>query len=226
VPTSASDTWSAWDNLDFFVWSADFPADLDPAALLDWQQAVLAAGEETEVYRVEAADPLGYRRDRDGYLGDHVRHHPDPPFFGPGQRGRYLTSTLLTWFDAAGGLVERPVTAIGEAAESAGVTEWAPNPPLLVELGGTPDARYADVITQTDIWFRWNHPRGRDVRHYLDNRRTSGHNAPRLNAFLHRVRAASETLGARWSASPWADPPPAQADASGVLLDASRPDRL
>jgi hypothetical protein len=187
---------------------------------------VLAAGEETGVYRVEAADALGYRRDRDGYLGDHLDHYPDPPFFGPGQRGRYLTSTLLTWVDAAGALVERPVTDVGEAAGSAGVTESAPNPPPLVELGGPPDARYADVITQTDIWFRWNHPRGRDVRHHLDNRRTAGLNAPRLNAFLRRVRAASEELGARWSTTPWVDPPPAQADASGVLLDAGRPDRL
>ncbi len=38
---------------------------------------MLDAGERYGVLRVEAAEPIGYLRRRDGFVGDFLRAHPD-----------------------------------------------------------------------------------------------------------------------------------------------------
>jgi len=55
----------------FVTWIADFTAiATQPAAILEFAQAVLASGAKQRVFDVVEAPIIGYQRDRDGALGD------------------------------------------------------------------------------------------------------------------------------------------------------------
>jgi hypothetical protein len=55
----------------FVTWIADFTAiATHPAAILEFARALLAAGAVHHVFDVAEAPLIGYRRDRDGALGD------------------------------------------------------------------------------------------------------------------------------------------------------------
>jgi hypothetical protein len=90
--SSAANNWNATESDESFHWQAELPWELPPAILLRWQDSVLAAGEKHRIYRIEAIDWIGYRRERDGYIGDYLRAHPDqvpcPSGRGVGYAGR------------------------------------------------------------------------------------------------------------------------------------------
>jgi hypothetical protein len=73
----ARNNWNTYDSDEVFHWRARFPHRLGADVLLPWQAAVLDAGERSGVLRIESAEPVGYRRDRDGFVGDWLRAHPD-----------------------------------------------------------------------------------------------------------------------------------------------------
>jgi hypothetical protein len=56
---------------DFATWVADFTAiATQPAAILEFAQAVLASGAAHRIFEMVEAPVIGYRRDRDGSIGD------------------------------------------------------------------------------------------------------------------------------------------------------------
>ncbi len=224
-------------------WAADFPWSVPGSALLDWQQVLFAAGERHRIFRVEQAQFLDFRRDRDGDIGAFLLAHPErvprqderlPPGFLPealGSRpgGEAVTRTLLEYLDAAGALRSAWIGELTEAYPAIPLPRYFPYravqiladtfPPDWAEL----DRLRVSVSSSVDIWFPWT----RQLFQYpaadrVDNRRLSRLNGGRLNAFLAELADATRAAGGEWTmTSPPAHYP--RADGSGVLLDAAPP---
>jgi hypothetical protein len=248
--SSAANNWNATESDESFHWQAELPWGLPPAILLRWQDSVLAAGEKHRIYRIEAIDWIGYRRERDGYIGDYLRAHPDrvPPLserlpkgfvLGPGgarfTMPQYETTSLLSYVTLEGQIVEVWTRDMGDLAVLARLHKAPPGyPPVTVTVDGGfadwPDMRdrWAVFAVSSDIWFPWNAniapviPAGTLGDEPLDNRVLSRINGGRLNAFLRDVRDATLDAGGRWTSATWFDPQHPQADEHGVILDAPR----
>jgi hypothetical protein len=215
------------------------------------QDAVLAAGDDTGVYRFDRIDSIGYERERDGFIGQFLMEHPDrPPWRGPwwpngyvlalaisGQWAEHVTSTLLTFNSAISGLRHAWVDNMDAIANEAALERAYVNRPFHVtydlewesysaEVGlhAVPPLALTDFGLSTDIWFPWTSglSHGRKVlAEPLDNRVLAAYNAPRLNEFLRRVRETAVALGGTWSVQ--AEQYASQVDERGVILDAPRP---
>jgi hypothetical protein len=114
----------------FVTWIADFTAvATQPAAILEFAQAVLASGAEHRVFDVVEAPLIGYRRDRAGALGDVLgrllEHDRVLDLFGftgaamlPGHPRSSMVETTLFHYDREDRLVERVVTDLGAVLAS------------------------------------------------------------------------------------------------------------
>jgi len=114
----------------FATWIADFTAiAARPMAILEFIQAALVAGVKHRVFEVAEAPLIGYRRDRDGALGDVVGRQLERDrvldLFGftgaammPGRPRSSTVETTLCYYDHADRVVERVVTDLGAVLES------------------------------------------------------------------------------------------------------------
>ncbi|MEH1123911.1 hypothetical protein [Micromonospora sp. CPCC 206061] len=245
---SPANNWNSIDSNEVFWWEAVFPwAEADPESLLQWQEAVLAVGDRTGIYRVESIDRMGYRRQRDGYIGDFIREHSDlipredlhlPRGFvcdvlDPNMRNPAVACTMLSYADEKGDVAETWVRDMGQLAHMVGHEFGYPYQPLEIAAEGgsesLPGLQRVSVIlaTSTDIWFPWNSPMGRGGvprDEPLDNRVLSRLNGARLNAFLGEVREATLAAGGAWTCAPWREE--RQVNEFGVVLDAPKPARV
>jgi hypothetical protein len=244
--TSASpaNPWSSFEDDNACSWRADLPFDLGPQVLFPWQEAVLAAGAATQVFRVEEIRCLGYRQARDGDVVAFVRARGDrlperdpvwpagwvlPELHSTTRESR--VSTLLTYRAGDGSLAEDWVDDMHPLSIRAGLQRSFPGQPP-IDISSEPGddspglARWWTYIgLTTDIFLPWTSDFSHDGsdREPLDNRVLAGRNAPRLNAFLRRVRDVVLDLGGTWTPLPdrrYAT----QIDEFGVVLDAPRPD--
>jgi hypothetical protein len=226
-------------------WQADLPFDLPPSVLLSWQEEILAAGAVTGVFRVEEIPRIGYQRPRDGDVVTFVRSSSDVlrgdqpllpngfvlPALESSLLPRPAASTRLTYVEVTGELTETCIREMDVLCRRLGFERWSDLPAFDVtfDLGleAVPDdARWRTYfMLPADIWLPWTSAfsHGYHLREPLDNRVLAGHNAPRLNAFLSRVRQAVLDLGGTWMPIPHGRYA-TQIDEFGVVLDAPRPD--
>ena len=144
----------------FATWIADFTAiAARPMAILEFIQAALVAGVKHRVFEVAEAPLIGYRRDRDGALGDVVGRQLERDrvldLFGftgaammPGRPRSSTVETTLCYYDHADRVVERVVTDLGAVLES---LEPVPNSIWTGFMNHYPTIRirgrrYADVL--------------------------------------------------------------------------------
>lgn len=242
-----ANNWNSFDSDEVCWWTATFPWALGPDVLIPWQETVLNAGERTGIFRVDAAEWMGYRQDVDGPVAAFVKAHADrlaisnprlPPGFLLGDDLRYgehklVVSTRLSYANSDGEIVDRWVRDMQELALDVGLPNAFSYRSFDVDIDygheGAPEAEetWATFSTSTDIWFPWNSPMGRSgVRRGepLDNRVLSRLNGARLNAFLGEVREATLAAGGTWTCAPWREE--RQANEFGVVLDAPRPNRI
>jgi hypothetical protein len=112
------------------TWIADFTAiATQPVAIFEFVRVALAAGVQHRIFDVADAPVIGYRRDRDGALGDILGHQllQDQvlDLFGftgsammPGPLTSSIAETTLCYYDRNDHLVERVVTDLGAVLES------------------------------------------------------------------------------------------------------------
>ncbi len=212
-PRSAPDTlrnnWNVYDTDEVFTWESALPAGLPAEAILEWQAAVLTAGEEHSIMRVLAAPAWDYRRDRDGPVLDWLRRHGDriepmwpyPTAFLLGRTLHYEVAALVT-YASKDGVVGGWFSDVAKLGAAAGLPplRHAGDAPLTVETSSWDDGSFsASFGVATDLWFAWNEPWHRTGPERIDNRALASLNAPRLNAFLADVRAACLTIGGTWT---------------------------
>jgi hypothetical protein len=242
-----ANNWNSFDSDEVCWWTATFPWAMGAGVLIPWQDAVLDAGERTGIFRVEAAEWMGYRRDVDGPVAAFVKAHADrlaisnprfPAGFLFGDDLRYsehklVVSTRLYYVRGDGEIADRWVRDMQEFGLSVGLRNVFAYRPVDVDIdygyegGSDVEETWATFSTSTDIWFPWNSPMGRSgvPRHEpLDNRVLSRLNGERLNAFLGEVREATLAAGGTWTCAPWREE--RQANEFGVVLDAPRPARV
>ena len=237
--SSAADTWTIFRDDATLTWTASFPGGEITPAMREWQLAVLEAGEISGCYRTYEVEWMGYRRDRDGYLGDFLRRRPELLEPGlaivPGQifdsLGRTVATSLLTAVVDNGAEVtveEDNLHDLGWAADVWSRENLAPV--QIMSYIGDPDTESTFMFDLgSDIWFPWtsahyrSDPRPGDV---VDNRRLAVHNAPRLNAFFGAVLRATAIAGGEWDLDFVFDPFRFELDAEGVNLDAIPPGRI
>jgi len=116
--------WIQTENA-FVTWVADFTAtSTHPAAILEFVRSLLASGTKHRILEVVEAPVIGYRRDRDGELGDVLdrllEHDKVLDLFGftgsammPGTPTSSIVETTLCYYDHDDQLVERVVTDLG-----------------------------------------------------------------------------------------------------------------
>jgi hypothetical protein len=221
--------WNVYDTDEVFVWESTLPAGLSAAAILDWQTAVLAAGERHSVMRVLAAPLWGYHRESNGPVLEWLRRHGDriepmwpyPSGFLLGRTLHYEVAALMTYADE-GTVVDGWFSEVAILASSAGLPlpRYGSDAPLTVETTSWDDGSFtASIGVATDLWFAWNWPGHRIGPERLDNRALAALNAPRLNGFLADVRAACRTAGGTWAWDTASQPPGIRGvDANGFVL--------
>lgn len=227
-----ANNWYTYDTTEIFHWEAQLPWSLGSTALLAWQDALLDAGERHRIFRIESAEPLGYRRERDGFIGDYLREHggripPEydryPPGFLLGKADAYVPSTLLE-YAADGRIAQAWVTDMADLALLAGVRIAGSQRPVSVDADPGyedfgEDYVWANISLSSDIWFPWNGPRsGGPYDEPIDNRLLARRNSTRLNAFLRDVRQATLDLGGAWAAAEYKASPLRPADEYGIVL--------
>ena len=227
-------------------WTASFSFALGPGFLLHWQDALLSAGEETSVFRVEAMEQINYVRERDGDLAA-FRTSPDlaPETDEWLPTGFILhlfdalpedhTSTLLAYADQQGQVAETWVPEMRGFRRTARTAQHVRLPTVQRRAPHSgPGASAEDGVVQpgllpsTDIWLPWTSASShRDAvetdSEILDNRTLATSNGTRLNRFLRRVRNAAAGLGGDWEVHPRAPIFKPQVTEDGVILDGPRP---
>ena len=243
---SLANTWSSYDSDEMCWWTASFPFALGPGFLLHWQDALLSAGEETSVLRVEAIERINYVRERDGNLATFIRTRPDlaPETDEWLPTGFILhlfdalpedhTSTLLAYADKQGQVAEAWVHEMHEFAAPLGLRNTFDYQPFSVaHLTLDADPPQAGVVhtgfyLSTDIWLPWtsassHHDIAARDTEIFDNRTLGNINGTRLNRFLRRVRDAAASLGGDWEVYPRAPIFKPQVTEDGVILGGPRP---
>ena len=96
MPLPVPNGWNVFATDELFVWESTLSAGLPAAAMLDWQAAVLTAGEKHSVMRVLSAPAWDYRRDRDGPVLTWLRRRPTSgaPGTSPGTGSAPNASTI------------------------------------------------------------------------------------------------------------------------------------
>jgi hypothetical protein len=243
--TVSVNNWNHWDDSDIYTWKVRFPWGIDYSLYAGWQDAVLAAGERHAIYRADRMDTVGYKRGRDGDFRRFLAARGDrPPVDGRNPPGVVITedtsdavvSTLLSYADPVTGAIRsRWVSNLADLAREVGFPEWFHQPPVSLTLVPFfPEDNTVNFVFQvesaTDIWFPWNRQEHRwtgQPWQAIDNRDLARLNGPRLNAYLHDVRAASEAIGGSWQPRKWYDRDHPQIDGDGfVILDAPRPPKI
>jgi hypothetical protein len=243
ISANPANPWSSFEDDNACSWRADLPFELGANVLFPWQEAVLAAGEATQVFRVEEVRCLGYVRERDGDLVPFVRAHGGrlpardvvwpagwvlPELHSTTRESR--VGTLLTYCAGDGSLAEDWVEDMHTLSLGGGLRLSFPDQPP-IDIASEPGddspglARWWTYFgLTTDIFLPWtsDFSHGGTDREPLDNRRLAAYNAPRLNAFLRRVREVVLDLGGTWTALP-SRRYATQVDEFGVVLDAPRP---
>lgn len=240
ISVTSGPSWNSYDSIEVFWWTAEFPVSVPPELLLKWQDVVLETGERHCVFRIDEVPSIGYRRDRDGYIGEFIRSHPGgqpdpdpdlPPGFlldisHPFIPDPSTVSTLLSYFDVDGEISETWVRELHDIGYSIGLPYAYFNPPLIISTEVHPMEALirTQISTSVDIWFSWNLPMGQSVDGPMDNRVLSKLNGSRLNGFLAEVREATLAIGGLWESATWSYRNyPSQANEYGVILDAARP---
>ena len=239
-PASAS--WNAPDTEAVFGWVAEFDWASGIEVLTEWQARVFELADRYHLHRVEEVDWIGYRRERDGFIGDFLRAHPDrvPPVFDHypagfliGSDRDYRSTARLSYVTSRGTTTDAVVDHTADLVAMLGT----PDRPVLlrppVRIGAAPGvawrARWVElsITVNSDIWFPWTWRTYQDgpEDEPMDNRVLSRLNGERLNALLHGARNATRDLGGRWWASDESGGygPPVDADADGVHPDAPAP---
>ncbi|MFC4109916.1 hypothetical protein ACFOX0_28810 [Micromonospora zhanjiangensis] len=240
--------WSSYDSEEVCWWEAIFPFELGPGVLLPWQDAVLTAADDTDMLRIYKLDRIGYLRERDGYLVDFLRDHPESvphsedEWRPAGFALNYLeafpdrgSKTRLTYADQEGEPADAWVDNMHEFAYPLGLIRSYPYSPFSIEyfiseLDDTDFPNHVGTIfsISTDIWFPWTSSFSHEsesglMDEILDNRGLAAINGPRLNTFLHRMRDEVARIGGIWTAKGGNNHLQAQLNEEGVNLSAPRP---
>ena len=220
-------------------WTIDLEARAEWAATLPehtpehagWLRTALTQGENLGVYRVLNVSDIGYHRSTDGGLVEFLHAHPEAdigPLFFTYQHG---ATTLIAFHDAAGNVVEAPLSDLA-AALAPFRTPVRHRPPLELTAydwgSDEPPEVSVSVRTYSDIWLPWtaaSHDPDSTVPGFGDNRALARRHTPRLNAFLAALRQATVRLGGRWDLErdSLSHDVAFQVDDHGVLLDAECP---
>ncbi|MFC4109326.1 hypothetical protein ACFOX0_25770 [Micromonospora zhanjiangensis] len=237
---SLANNWSSFDGDEICWWDATFPFTLGPDILRLWQDLVIEAGENSEVYRIERIDRIDYLRDRDGPISNFLQRTAGtiyannpwlPKSFLLGRLDQ-IASSRLVYADSTGNARDAWVSDMHQFAYPLGLERSYPYPPLAVHttVFDEEDPTESETVTSfalsTDIWFPWgsafSHESGW-IDEVLDNRGLAAHNAPRLNQFLRQAYDATLRLGGTWTANGGFAHIRAQLDETGVNLAAPRP---
>lgn len=195
----------------------------EPEALARWLRAIVRAGEDNEVYVVQEAPYLGYRRREHGeflpFLESYMEREGVIDLFDAftsgldSPRGEFRATARLCYYDRTGTLVEGDLHDLGSLlaelrpedelqsgsamSRMGGLHIWG----LTLDLAGRkPLPRWIDIHFQllSDIWFPWVLGRleeERDVDLWYENRELASRHTPRLNRFLAAVAEATEAVG-------------------------------